>query len=69
VETNEPTCPNCGGTLYVRGLFYLEKIPLTVEGYAPTDGDVGAADDSLEVYCVACDYSEDMQTYAEEKEK
>jgi hypothetical protein len=31
--------------------------------------DVGAADDSLEVYCVACDFVEDMQTYVEEKEK
>lgn len=67
METNETPCPNCGGTLYARGLFYLDQIPFTKEAYTPTDGQIEEADDNLEIYCTACDFTQDMDEYVQAK--
>ena len=60
------TICKCGGQLYVRGFFYVSKIPFNSDGFSPTDGDVEDPEEDLEVYCLQCDFSKDMDEYVKE---
>jgi hypothetical protein len=68
IETEPKKCPNCGDVLYVRGLFYLDKLPFAADGYDPGEGDIQESSD-LEVYCMACDFSQDMDEYVRTQTK